>query len=635
MVRGLGFSQTLPRNFVFHGLDAEPRTPRQEEGEPKTPPAPRHSSCRIRRPRVSLLSHSGTMADLFSADIPLPSIELSSDTSTPAPISSDPPERKHPGRLQVPSRELLEPKTPPAQIRESALDNVSSWPFRPEPDNDFTEQRPSSSCSDSSVSSLQSYTTQTSIGGSCTSPESDTQDPSLAYFGAKKDVLDTPSKPEKTSQVQKKNVRVRPIVWTPEMDAHLWDTYNDFLQNPTSAPFKMLPGTLPPLGVSHRVARLARKSWPKVTIPRRAVGNTKNKQRSNESPQSGSTTPKSSVVPVKLAWPTSDSATRRRLKELCKRKTSLSVHYRRLIRSPSPAGPSSDELTSESPRKDTAGNPTFATRDLGVSLVASSVSQDTAKKIHGNMTAVPLSDKSTGDVTPRANTRHAKLPSASLDFGIPTNGPRLGSPFIYKTWGPSQSSYMLRTSTPKHQRPTIHVTGSRLRSPIQSDNDPVPAKRRAVPHRDDEHTPVANNLAQLFADNSQARWNGSRVRVRTRGATVSGSTGSGTRIDQLFTPPSAVSSASNNSNTKKNSPKLPSGSLVVPNREDIKRLGSPFHSDLQFHPAVSNPFTSSGSKTLSALDAQSRGSSSTAPRRKTLASDFPFKTPSRDFNPSS
>lgn len=600
-------SRTLPKSFTFPSVDTgEPRTPEQNSIEPKVPPPPRHSSCHLPRSRVrsqtnvlACVERDLLLSNLQSPDIPLPSIEVP-PAGEYQPMFSAPTDSLPNDRLQVPPRGWLDLKTPPAQIRASPLDyqSTSSW-TRPDAQSlGESIERPSSSCSnnsDSSVSSIETSASQASFGGSCTSVES--EDPFVQYEMTRKAVLESPYQP-KTFQTRPLDLPKREK-WTTEMDNHLWNTYQIYLQDPTITPFKMTPGSIPPLGVSHRVAREARRTWPRIKrrsdrSARSGLSYMSTVDGSSESEEqmgaaeirSGSTTPRAKVSTAKPLWPRSEASTRRRLKLLCRRKFSIAPHYQRLLqsRSPSPFLDPFSRSSQESSQVGTYDNSTsFTTRDLGISLVSSSLpgplSQLAAEE--------PVSQEPDNSFSqPAPPTIQVEDRSDNLSFAAHINLdpsgpiPRLGSPFKYHTWGPEHSRGHVRLSTPVNQRDTIHVTGSRLRSPARRQSFSSVQKRRAQHQLQEEFSAdgseIDQNLHDLLHKGKIKDISHRRVRVRNRGNTT-GAVNIRGRLDQLFSPVSPWAASGVDDRTLK-ATTAPNG-FLYPSGETIKRLGSPFELD--------------------------------------------------------
>ncbi|EEP76232.1 predicted protein [Uncinocarpus reesii 1704] len=587
-----GLSRTLPKDFMFHAFD-EPRTPARAPKELEVPPPPHHSSYRLRRPRLDILSNleHNTMP-FCSPDVALPSIEFSQEAdSSSDPLNSNLPGHTSRGHLEVPPRQRCDPKTPEAQVRGDIVEESRSWREETIASRSDPIPRPSSACSnisDSSVSSHGSFGSHPSFGGSCTSPESEIQDPFLAHsFPEQKQAFESPCKPTATRGLSLQ--LPRGSRWTSEMDNHLWNTYQIYLQDPTITPFKTVPGSVPPLGVSHRVAREARKTWPRVkhNLAKRQGRNMSQKTASDveqaAEERSGSCTPTAGVVDSTPLWPRSNASTRKRLKQLCRRRYSIAPHYQRLLQSRSPSPFPEPFIRSSNSWYGTgsseAGSNPFA-RDLGVSLVATSlpacISEATIENSNMN--------------TDQANwfnnvAEHQPLATASqsqyfahhsnLAAENPVAIPRLGSPFMYHTWGP-ESSRRMRPATPANIPETVHGTGPRLRSSIPPEMLTNAHKRRAMNQLEDEISPDRNAFPDILQEplqDGKKNPNYRRVRLRNRGATTSGLS-SRERLNQLFTPPSLFGSNEGSTNGPQSS-----SSVAEPPKEEIKRLGSPFNSD--------------------------------------------------------
>ncbi|KAL1846653.1 hypothetical protein Plec18167_004964 [Paecilomyces lecythidis] len=601
-----GLSRTLPKNFTFPSVEAvEPTTPKRKPSEPTVPPPPRYSSCHLPRSRVrsqtnvlACVERDFLLSSLQSPDVPLPSIEVPTPAesqpmfSPVAPVPND--------HLLVPPRGRIDLRTPPAQIRTSPIysQSTSSW-RRPDAQSlGDSIARPSSACSnisDSSVSSIETAASQTSLGGSCTSVES--EDPFVQYEITRKAVLESPYRPS--------TLRRRPLElpkkerWTVEMDNHLWNTYQIYLQDPTITPFKMTPGSIPPLGVSHRVAREAKRTWPRIKRksdrPQRSglsqMSTTDDAtlgegQTVAAGMRSGSSTPTAKASKAKPLWPRSEASTRKRLKLLCRRKFSIAPHYQRLLQSRSPS-PFIDPFARSSREPSQGGlhsnSTSFATRDLGISLVSSSLPG-------------PLSQLATEDYSSRGSEHmfnqpvpptiqvedRSDNPRPVVGVNLDPSGPipRLGSPFKYHTWGPERSRHHIRLSTPVNQRDTIHVTGSRLRSPARRQSFSSVQKRRAQYQLEEEvsldGSDIDKNIQDLLHKGKIKDIGHRRVRVRNRGNTT-GAVNIRGQLDQLFSPVSPWATSEADNRTPK--PTTPSNGLLQPGGETIKRLGSPFELD--------------------------------------------------------
>jgi hypothetical protein len=627
--RQSGLSRTLPKDFTFNAGDLnEPRTPKQLAIEPKIPPPPHHSTCRFQRPRINIFTEPDReYLGIGSPDIPLPSIEFPQESNTSNRWVSSQEELTPSNRLRVPAMGVkAAPKTPPAQIRTtpSELLENSNWTAEQIRDYGSSINRPLSACSnasDSSVSSCGTFNSQPSFGGSCTSPESDIQDPFITHSeSSRKQLLKSPSKLGKTSG---KSLSTRTECrWTAEMDNHLWNTYQIYLQDPTITPFKMVPGSIPPLGVSHRVAREARRTWSKTKstsiqfkLSRQQFGESLSVRKEGltgmRGYRSGSATPTAGVDSFKPNWPRSESSTRRRLKELCKRKFSIAPHYQRLLqsRSPSPFHDLFPRRASRAPSRlgsSYSNSTSFATRDLGVSLVSSSAPHQLSQLAAEEKPRAETDQDwfNTPVEAPNLQTETKAPQDLKLGgLGDPGPVPRLGSPFMYNTWGPSTSHRRVRPTTPINQCDTIHVTGSRLRSPVRMDLLSNAPKRRALHRFEDEPGPdgrgIQRNIQELFRGNKAKDVSQRRIRLRNRGVTVGGIVGSRARLEQLFTPPSPAIGLNGSSDDTRVT-NMNTNKLSLPEGDGIKRLASPFKlnglksqpTSPRHAPSLSDPFSS-------------------------------------------
>lgn len=587
-------SVTLPRNFIFNYTDGEPRTPdAQTIVNPFEPPPPPQYRVRRRRAPIPTFTSDATASDVHS-DLPIPTIEATEDHSThgegyfaaaPEPVEGLLAPSSQTSRLMSP------PKTPMMQTR--SLDSIMSGatPDWHESDNaSQTESisRPSSSCSGTSNSSASSVESFPSFGDAC-SPDSDKTDP----FLSSPDMMLLASPMQAFSQQpHKRQKRRRDTVWLEEMDRHLWRTYMVYLQDPTVTPFKMLPGTAPPLGVCHRVAREAKRSWKtaRTASASRSVTATEQRPRAGSPDtiralKSGSNTP-TDIVPAKTyqQWPRSDSATRKRLRELCKRKPSLSAHYQRLLhcRSPSPFPSSPNSGSSSSSH---SGRPapqhsssdfgsSFSTREMNVSLATSTA----ASMQFGN----PLSQLASQAATPKPRedvfytqplartSAHQKSHSLQLGLGLnsyPAIAPR-------------------RTSNP---RPSIlgsdHFANPAPRlDPPAEIHAPMPLsgslKRRAQYQLGEESSSEAPGDRQDFLqDLFGAPAATSHRRIRSRGFSLGDM--SAQRLTSIFTPPEESEEQAPVEQPQQLEPVTAAPvdtSLLMapPVPQHIRRLGSPF-----------------------------------------------------------
>ncbi|MCJ1227321.1 hypothetical protein MMC12_003976 [Toensbergia leucococca] len=634
-------SITLPRNFTFHYTEGEePKTPERELIEP-TPPSP-HTYRIRRRPRANILPtgpQDHPRNGQRPQDIPVPTIEMpSSPGEVRPPLLQRATEPAEGYLAPVPTRHFMTaPRTPSAQ--RGLLD--SGW--RSPKQQAFGESlsRPMSACSlfsDSSEDSNGSLASPPSLGGSCTSPESDAPDPFVLSSFSKittryRSALASSTKTIRKSHGSKQ--KEKQVHWTPEMDRHLWKTYLVYLQDPTVTPFKTLPGSAPPLGVCHRVAREARRSWRgakatsrKASEGLRSVSDEANAVSSGDSPdtikpsRSGSITPTGSTAPKPPPWPKSGASTRRRLRELCKRKPTIAPHYQRLLqtRSPSPFSSSprsqSQATAVSSPLHEEHRPNPFNTRNIQLSLATSTAATMqpggplAQLATHSTMSPPPDQDWFNDPIVPWASP--APIPSdiglSNVTMSDAGELPRLGSPFGYHTWGPSRSRQHLRPSSPRTRSDYLsqpsHPAPS-LRSPVHlHDGFPYPSvnKRRAQHQLEDELSPGGTDIRRnLLSDLFGGVTEGRHRRVRSRGFSL-GDVSSNPHLSSLFTPPPAHDQTTNPDVTMTAAPD--SNSLAPPSRaESIKRLGSPFNgAGTVFNPPPRGPSRHAPSASLSAYD---------------------------------
>lgn len=585
-------SITLPRSFTFHYTEGEePKTPEQELPVPTIPHSP-HAYRIKRRSRPGLSNQTFDQLKPVSKDVPLPTIEVPSSVEPERPIFQQ--------RSTEPSRNFLSPVASrpfmTAPRTPSTQRNLLSETWNKSADLSTGESisRPMSACSlisdssDESEGSLESYQSK---GGSCTSPESDAPDP----FGSRpirKRMLKERPRLETCFAVKIKQAQTH---WTAEMDKHLWTTYMVYLQDPTVTPFKSLPGVSPPLGVCHRVAREARRTWRGAkTTSRLTVESGLVRTKSDDSPstitasRSGSNTPTGLPSLKPPPWPKSGSSTRRRLRGLCKRKPTIAPHYQRLLQSRSPSPFSSSPRSQiRSPRATTPltrQNPpsVFNTRDVQLSLTTSTAATmqpdgplaQLAKSNLQNESAD--SDWFNDPVVPWASP--TAIPS-DLDpgHGDSMDTSQLGSPFAFHTWGPSRSRQNIRPTTPRTQSSDVSTIGPTLRSPVRlHETLPYPGvtKRRAQHQLEDELSPGGTDvrrelLENLFTGSAEGR----HRRVRSRGFSL-GDVTNEARLANLFTPPSAYENIS--AFTPPNDSTHFSELQSLSTGDSAGRLGSPF-----------------------------------------------------------
>ena len=624
-------SITLPRNFTFHYTDGQqPHTPEPQEAiQTPQPPGPPRQTYRIKRRRPAAPQHSGSLPDINpTSDVPIPTIETS-DAPMQSSFRSSPGSEPVEGLL-APGRPfgrlLSPPKTPAHQIAALLSDfNAPEWE-----NQEFNLQgeaisRPSTACSglsDSSVSSFGSTGSLPSFGGSCTSPESDAADPFV--FPPKEDLMVTSPLQGYDKPLQKRLKIRKNVTWTEDMDNHLWLTYMIYLQDPTVTPFKMLPGTAPPLGVCHRVARQAKKTWkgPRASYPepgkvlsptlRAGSPDTIKPNNSGESTPTGSEERKAHAK-----WPNSESVVRRRLRELCKRKPSLSAHYQRLLRVRSPS-PFQSSSSSSQPRSGTgrlsspfgnSENQSSFSRDMNISLATST---STTMQMDN-----PLSQIAMEEVQPRARNErkiihpspqraHQKSQSLQLELGLERGREPLAqnSLFTPSTSQPS-GGHSGSTSGGMGAPPPI----ARLASPLEAHaarSFPRSFKRRAEQHmgRENDDSPRQNLFHDLFGSQTTDDLRRQRFRGFSLGAFGDSDRNQSERLSSLFTPPSTQLQP----NSTPPADSTTSVHLLPPHpMEHTRRLGSPFSehtANMHFNKTVPRNFAPQGLDSLASFEAR-------------------------------
>ncbi|KAH8814871.1 hypothetical protein F5884DRAFT_154163 [Xylogone sp. PMI_703] len=524
-------SSSLPRGFRFHHWEgARPITPEPLiSNDVSQPSPPRPPRLKIRRRNVSSL-HAPTeqfLASVAVADTPIPTIEipqlssselgedlemqdgerLATDSGLLAPERSD-------------IRAFSPPRTPlPKLIIGEARSERPDWSKGATSLNDDDLERPTSSHSiysdfsdDSSYSG--SRISQYSDDGSCTSPESDIAEPFRFPSFTKRQgrLFYSTLLAENKEPITPLNFNVRSKTrndapWTRAMSAHLWSVYILYLQDPTVTPFRVGASGIPPEGVCHRVAREAKRSW--KGGPKAAV--TKGKQPihvggspQSDSDKSGSITPTGEPIPkVYVQWPHSSAATRAHLRELCKNKGSVAFQRQQHLqsRSPTPFTKSFPRTRLRTPESRVSS---FSTNEISFSL---STSTAETMRPDGPLAKLTASDEPSSFPTLASMTPAAE-PSSSTVGALADSGlrveevskiPRLRSPFVARTYGPSSSRPATRPSLSQSNSDI----SSLLTSPIQiigSRSLNSTQKRRAQHSLDEELSPSGAVLRPSILD---------------------------------------------------------------------------------------------------------------------------------------
>jgi hypothetical protein len=504
-------SSTLPRGFRYH----EPTTPEPQNNELRQPSPPR-PRLKVRRRNVSNFSAPTEhfLASVAAADTPIPTIEVGQVSQ----VDSEMPDRDevtiNTSGLMAPQfydynfASPSPPRTPqPVLSLITGPSNRPDWGMgSPSPAEDYFS-RPSSSMSNASDFSDDSFYsgsrgTRPSEDGSCTSPESESDDPFVFPLVEAKGKGKQAEEGHPLNQDLRSKTR-KNAHWTKAQVEHLWSIYLLYLQDPTVTPFRLGASCVPPEGVCHRVAREARRSW-------------KGGPRTPKEEKSGSNTPTMEGPKSYAAWPHSSSTTRSQLRKLCRQdNSSVSRHRHLQTRSPTPfTKPYRDRLRTP--------EPAFSTTDIAVSLATSTAESmqpegPLAKLFNGVTETTPTS-------LPKAHqfVSHLGLKSRSHDqlVGGPRATKRLGSPFMAQTYGPSSSrSFGAAPTTPKPRPDTVGAaTGPQLRSPLRFKACPTPVglntKRRAQNDLEDEDAGAIVRPRILDAQLFGSPFKGRRVRSR-------------------------------------------------------------------------------------------------------------------------
>ncbi|KAF2640326.1 hypothetical protein P280DRAFT_401747 [Massarina eburnea CBS 473.64] len=560
-------STTLPRNFMFHYRDGQlPRTPEPEsQPDELVPPPPPRQTLKVRRRRCTF-APTYAINDLGDAAPckPVPTIEgpeLVLDAPIDLPTLQSEPDYDYLSPGLPFGRIISPPKTPVAQIRSlSSFDEILHWSDRDYASQSESSSRPTSSAgfSDSSMSSRSSFESFPSLGGSCPSPE-DMADPFEFSPVQKYPQLNSPIAPRQARPAKKLKLRA---TFTEEMDHHLWVTYMKYLQDPTVTPFKALPSTVPPNGVCHRVARLARRTWKggKAASVMSKMRSASRYGPGNGTPdtikpaKSGSNTPVPRANKPYARHP-DEKSTRKRLRYLARAKPTLSAHYQRLLhRSPSPFQKA----------------PVDSTWWTVVSVRAA-----IAKLLHPGLECVPCHEHRTVNAVGKSSVAVGKRePAAAYRTTRP--------PASISTPKVPTMSQMTDVSMNQHNAQTWHAPSThpaRLGSPLQLHAPrPIsrPFKRRALHNfeRDQQVRSRGNSFVdQVFGAPAQS----SHRRVRSRGFSLGDMVDGARRLPLSTSGPPEFNPFANHGPPAMASPPQTSPPAVaqVHGRATV-RLGSPF-----------------------------------------------------------
>ncbi|KAF7190745.1 hypothetical protein HII31_07904 [Pseudocercospora fuligena] len=586
-------SIALPLSCDYHHDDTQmPRTPEAQQcGEAQSatepPPPPRPQPFKVKRKRPSAPFQEPIMLDTNI----IPTIEMS---EVPTQMSS-PTLQPTSAHLLSPipmsstlQRAFTPPKTPapklctPFSQLESPM--ADEWDLINNTKPAF--QRAGSVCStfsDSSVSSCGSSAFSMPTGG-YDSPQSEATDPFMDDDLTKHDKsMSSPNLETDTPQTKRIKTR-RHVTWTPQMDDHLWMTFMAYLSDPTLTPFKMLPGSTPPMGVCDQVATRAKRTWrPRKVVPVTpgsidALLEAEARKQREGSPD---TIRPSTLQAMQAKWPKS-AATRRRLRELCARRPSISAHYQRMLRtrSPSPFETSSPATSGVPPSS------SFSNYEMMKTLVTSTAPSMQPDGMLAQLASVepppapkasrPARPEGWFDRIPRSKA-HQKSASLQSELKIhiqdmdlkPLGG--LDSPFDAEP-GASRS-HLLRSMANTKSLGRTEFNGKSLDSPFDFKvGAPTDRRSRKRRFRSDEEKPRRPVLTDDVFGPPVDQQNV----VRGRGFSV-GAVRATDNLSKLFTPPS-VSMDHEMPDISITLADAPLGSRSAPRRlaEPVPRLGSPF-----------------------------------------------------------
>ncbi|RYP09238.1 hypothetical protein DL764_001424 [Monosporascus ibericus] len=460
---------TVPRGFRCDRefRTPEPCAPHEGTGLPSPPPRPR---LRLKRRNVSRLNAPTKqfLASVAAADVPIPSVEEPESAMMDQEMDNLPDVHVQVEDLDdmdiyehLHSRTFSPPKTPaidipptlsPAKYPDWSVDD--GWDSSDMDSNsDYESSRPSTAFSThTSASSFSRYSLAS--GDDCLSPEPETEEV------ANSDVRCEPD------TVRRRKPRKAP--WTKAMTAHLWSTYQLYLQDPKVTPMRLGKSCIPPHGVCLRVAREAKRTW------------RGSNSKSAANPTNRCSTPAAESSKPFVQWPHTCAATRGYLRELCRLKATAKAGRRRLMtRSPTPFNKAAHRRWNQ--RSTPARSPSiFSGNDMAMSLT---LSTSETMQPHG-----PLAQLARSEVEPFPDlilSADYELCAPSNDEAPALNQTHLGSPFSANTYGPSSSaSLAANLSLPK----PLSTVGSRksLKSPVRlTRSHSGTQKRRSVKTAED------------------------------------------------------------------------------------------------------------------------------------------------------
>ncbi|KAL0939217.1 uncharacterized protein CTRU02_205827 [Colletotrichum truncatum] len=488
---------TLPKGFRYHDPDLQdPKTPEpsasNEELQPPSPPRPRF---KLKRRVASNLTAptSQFLASVATADVPIPSIEEPEApggnmhiSSMTYPVIHNLKDLEDIGIQKIRGRRFSPPKTPapgaapslsPRRYPNWSIDSAfSSGESTPECES----SRPSTARSTQTSASIFSRFSLTSEDLQCISPETEASDHFNRAFSETADEV-----VEKPAKVKGKR---RKAPWTKAMNDHLWATYLMYLQDPKVTPFRTGKSCIPPHGVCLRVAREAKRSWRGPKGARKSLN-----------PKSGSNTPTVEGACTFLQWPHTCAATRAHLRDLCKLKAASSSARKSqfLPNSPTPFGRTATRYWN---RKSTpARSPSvFSAHDMSMSLT---ISTSEAMQPQG-----PLAQLTKSTPEPVEEPMTEPFPPLPVDLSsldVPVDErPRLGSPFMANSYGPSSSGALSAaiSSMPQRQNQSLGHRRTTLQSPARLTRSRSNTQKRIGRPRVATHEPRKTKRPSLGSD---------------------------------------------------------------------------------------------------------------------------------------
>lgn len=406
-----------------------PKTPEpSSQGDVDNPPSPPRQRFRLKRRNASQLNNAPTqqfLASVAAADVPIPSIEeplvvdedMMDSVSHPMPPFNDF-DHMDLSHNSLRARPFSPPKTPAPGLGLSMSPNhFPDWSIDSSlSDSDGESSRPSTARSTQTNTSLFSQLSFTSDELSATTSP-------VKEHVSRFDTFLCPEDAEKTIRAPPTVTKSRKAPWTQPMSKHLWSTYMMYLQDPKVTPIRIGPSGVPPYGVVVRVTREARRSW-KGANPQSRPKN-----------RSGSSTPTAEGHGAFVQWPHTNAATRAHLIEMCKTNAGGKARNDRYFASsPTPFGKT---ITRSRARRATpARSPSvFSGSDMAMSLaVSTSDSMQLGGPLAQLTSSGPLESQQSLPMTDTISSMSSLLPPAMDER------PRLGSPFVAKSYGPSSSN---------------------------------------------------------------------------------------------------------------------------------------------------------------------------------------------------